>query len=107
MNETYNGYKNRSTWLVKLHLDNTDESVYKDALKLGKRYDDMINYWEDIKKRDSSSYSYPFHQHKGLDNSLIALLRRTKISDEVNYRFYEVDKDEVYKALRDEIIAFS
>ena len=30
----YNGYKNRSTWLAKLHLDNTNEYIYKRAIEI-------------------------------------------------------------------------
>lgn len=30
--ETYNGYKNRSTWLTCLHLDNTSKEIYELAV---------------------------------------------------------------------------
>lgn len=31
---TYNGFKNRSTWLVKLHLDNTNQEIYTRAKEI-------------------------------------------------------------------------
>jgi hypothetical protein len=55
----------------------------------------MINYWDNLKRIDSSSYSYPFHQHKAIETSLKNLLKRTKINDEQNYRFREIDLKEV------------
>jgi len=35
MNEKYNGYKNRSTWLSKIHLDNTNLEIYERANAIG------------------------------------------------------------------------
>ena len=32
--EKYNGWKNRSTWLVTLHLDNTSKEVYDEAVSI-------------------------------------------------------------------------
>jgi hypothetical protein len=32
--EKYNGYKNRSTWLVFLHLQNTSEEIYIRAVEI-------------------------------------------------------------------------
>jgi hypothetical protein len=32
--EKYNGYINRSTWLAKLHIDNTNEDIYKRAIEI-------------------------------------------------------------------------
>lgn len=34
METTYNGWKNRSTWLVKLHLDNTSKEISNRAYEL-------------------------------------------------------------------------
>jgi len=93
--QKYNGYKNRSTWLAVVHLDNTDEKVYSEAQKLAQKYKDMVTYWEDLQKHDSQTYSYPFHQHKAVETGLTNLLRITKISDEQNYRKQDIDLSEV------------
>ena len=34
METTYNGWKNRSTWLVKLHLDNTSKEIATRAYEI-------------------------------------------------------------------------
>lgn len=97
--EKYQGYINRSTWLVVLHLNNTNEQVYKRALDLSKKYHEMIKYWDTLKRVDSSSYSYPFHQHKAIENGLKILLKDTKISTELDYRFREIDLKEVFNSI--------
>jgi len=94
--DKYNGWSNRSTWLAVLHLDNTTLEVYEDAKKLAIKYNEMISYWESLKKRDYTTYSYPFHQHKAIEISLKNLLNRTNIKDEVNYRFREIEYKELF-----------
>jgi hypothetical protein len=99
--EKYNGYKNRSTWLAIIHLDNTNLEVYNKAQELAIKYNEMIAYWEDIQKRDPASYSYPFHQHKAVEEGLYKLLNDTKIRDEVNYHFKDIDQKEVFNHFND------
>ena len=94
--EKCNGYINRSTWLAVLHCDNPDEGVYKDAQSLALKYDEMVKYWDKLKRVDSTSYSYPFHQHKAIDHGLKNLLNRTKVSSEINYRIREIDLKEFF-----------
>jgi predicted phage-related endonuclease len=97
--EKYNGFTNRSTWLAVLHLNNTSEQVYKRAVDLSKKYHEMIKYWDTLKRVDSSSYSYPFHQHKAIENGLKMLLKETTISGEADYRFRSIDYKEVFNAI--------
>ena len=93
--DTYNGYKNRSTWLAVVHLENTNEEVYNEAKKLAKKYQDMVQYWEDLQKHDPTTYSYPFHQHKAVETGLYNLLRMTKINEELIYAKKYIDLSEV------------
>jgi len=88
--EKYNGYTNRSTWLARLHLDNT-EVCYKNFEELKEKYKSMCEYWDQLKRIDSSTYSYPFHQHKAIEQNLKNLLKLTTINTELNYRFREID----------------
>ncbi len=97
--ETYNGYTNRSTWLAKLHIDNTNEEVYKQGIELAKKYKEMVDYWDTLKRIDSTSYSYPFHQHKAVENMLKNILKQTDIAKEENYRFREIDLKQLCEAL--------
>jgi len=43
-NETYNGYKNRSTWLTVLHLDNTDKETWQLASEKAVQADTSKQY---------------------------------------------------------------
>jgi hypothetical protein len=41
LNMDYNGYKNRSTWLAVLHLNNTNKEVYEEAKRLAQEEGDI------------------------------------------------------------------
>lgn len=99
--ESYNGWSNRSTWLVFLHLNNTNESVYKEALAIGKKYSEALDYYASILKRDSTSYSYPFHQVKACEDMLFTLLQKTPIFKENGFNYSTVNRKEILDALTD------
>lgn len=99
-NKKHNGYSNRSTFLAVLWLQN-HEPVYGKVKEIAKRYRDMLAYWDDIKKRDSSSYSYPFNQHKGIEKDIRELIQSTPITAEQEYGIYNVNIAEVLKAIED------
>ncbi len=70
--EKYNGYKNRSTWLAVIHLENTSNEVFKEAVKLADKY-------------------------KELRVELTKILRTTRIDEETNYKQKDMDLEEVIK----------
>lgn len=97
--ETYNGYCNRSTWLAHLWLCNSSEDIYKKSLELKEKWIEMLNYWQDIKNRDHTSYSYPFHQHKAIEKELKELLSKTYINNEQDYSFRKINQEELFNNL--------
>ena len=90
-----NGYKNRSTFLAVLHLDNTNQEVWKKAVEIGKYYKGAKEYWKGIKKRDPMSYSYPFHQVKAVEQAIKNLLQETEFKTEQDCRLSDVCFQEV------------
>ena len=90
-----NGYKNRSTFLAVLHLDNTNLEVWRKAVEIGRAYKGAIEYWQGIKERDPMSYSYPFHQVKAVEQALKNLLSETGFNTEQDRRLSDVCFQEV------------
>lgn len=86
---------------VYLHLVNTSPEIKNEAIKIAWKYVDMIKYWEDLKKRDHLSYSYPFHQHKEIDRLLEEIVNKTKIHEveEIPILFRDIDQKELFTRL--------
>jgi hypothetical protein len=95
----YNGYSNRSTWLASLWLNNHNEDTYKKALVIAKRYKEMKEYHRKLIARDPQSYSYPFHQHNGIERDLRSLIQSTPITTEADYGISNVNITEVLESI--------
>lgn len=76
--QTYNGWKNRSTWLAKLHLDNDGKDITDRAIEIAV----VANTVRQFKNR------------------AILLLDKTQIHTEQAYDVHEVDFDEIWDSLR-------
>lgn len=79
MDNKYNGWANRSTWLAKLHLDNDSEEVNNRAHELGVQADTI----------------------KQFKNLIVPVLRHeTTVSREQSFDWNEVDYNELWDAFR-------
>lgn len=74
----YQGYKNRSTWLVKLHLDNT-------SLEVSTLTKELAIDAPTIKK---------------FKNVIGNVINKTKVSKEVDYNPKDIDYEELWDAYR-------
>jgi hypothetical protein len=75
----YNGFNNRSTWLVNLHLNNTSLDVYNT----------MIDIIAGNKKSEAIRAMYQL------------VMKHTNIKTEQGFLPDEIDWNEVYKANKD------
>ena len=95
--EDYNGFKNRSTWLARLHLENTSKEVLDIAQKCAakdKELRDDKTQWVGI--------SWPAHQLNANEKGAETLLRRhTAFNSEQNKAYSDIGWAEVFAAIRD------
>lgn len=79
METKYNGYTNRSTWLAKLHLDNTNLEVSKMANEIGIEADTTRQF----------------------KNMILPVLRiMTRVSEEQNYDPLQINFSELWDCYR-------
>jgi hypothetical protein len=76
--DTYNGWKNRSTWLVKLHLDNDDAEIASLAVDAAVQANTVGEY----------------------RNKVLSLIVETNVSDEQAFDMSEVDFMELWDNTR-------
>lgn len=74
---TYQGYKNRSTWLAKLHLDNTSKEVNDEAVRIAIRANTT----------------------KQFRNAITSLLIDTPIASEKDFDLKDIDFRELWDSL--------
>lgn len=79
LTKKYNGWANRSTWLAKVHLDNTTADITRRAHEIGVASNTLDDFKADI---------YPL------------LRRETQVDKEQDFLMLEVEWDELWDAYR-------
>lgn len=102
METTYQGYRNRSTWLAVLHLNNTTAEITKEAEAIADKWEAAKKEMKDFDKICPHSYSYPHFQQMEMMKKFKKLLQHTKIQEEQEYNYREIDFDEVSQSLASE-----